>query len=65
MINEDAPRERPDLTLAFLEKQDLSALSIGDLEDRIASMKAEVLRCEAAIASRSDTRAAAEKIFKI
>ncbi|MFQ5564298.1 MAG: DUF1192 domain-containing protein [Parvularculaceae bacterium] len=64
-MDEDAPRERPDFELAFLVKQDLSTLSIDDLRARIDSMKAEIARCEAAIAARGDTRAAAEEIFKI
>ncbi len=63
-MDENAPRERPDFALAFLEKQDLSTLSIGDLEERIGAMNTEITRCKAAIASRSDTRAAAEELFK-
>jgi len=62
---EDAPRPRPDLELSGLVKQDLSTLSVEDLEHRIASLRAEIVRCEAAIAERGDTRQAAESVFKI
>lgn len=61
----DEPQEAPDLTLKLLKKQDLSTLSADDLEERIASLKAEIARCEAALGERGSTRAAAEKLFKI
>lgn len=56
--------EKPDLTLSFLAKQDLYAMSVGDLEERIAAMKAEIKRCEAAMGDRGSSRAEAEKLFK-
>ena len=62
---DDEPREKPDLLLARLARQDLSTLSLGDLGERIDNMKAEIARCEALIASKSDTRAAADKLFKL
>lgn len=60
----ESVREIPDLTLAKIGKQDLYAMSVGDLEERIASLKAEIARCEKALADRGSTRAAAEKLFK-
>lgn len=60
----DQPKEPPDLSLAKIGKQDLYAMSVGDLEARIASLKAEIARCEKALAERGSTRAAAEKLFK-
>lgn len=60
----DDPKEKPDLTLAKIAKQDLSTLSLDDLRERIGNMKTEIQRCEALIGSKSDTRAAAEKLFK-
>ena len=48
-----------------LAKQDLSALSVGDLKDRIEALQIEIERCEAAIGARQDSRAAAESVFKI
>ncbi len=40
-------------------------MSIGDLEERIANLRAEIARCEKAIAERGSTKAAAEKLFKL
>lgn len=60
----DQPKEQPDLTLAKIGKQDLYSMSVGDLEERIGSLKAEIARCEAALGARSDTKAAAEKLFR-
>lgn len=56
--------EKPDLTLGFLAKQDLYTMSAGDLEERIAALKAEIARCEAAMNDRGSTRSEAEKLFK-
>lgn len=64
-MEDDRPKEAPDLTLDKLGKQDLYTMSVADLRARIDSLKSEVARCEAAIASRNDTRTAAEKLFKI
>lgn len=58
-------RSKPDLSLETLQKQDLSTLSVSDLEQRIEAMKAEIERCVAAIASRNDVRAAADRMFKL
>jgi uncharacterized small protein (DUF1192 family) len=44
--------------------QDLSLLSIGELTDRIALLKEEIARLEAAKASKSATRTAADQFFK-
>lgn len=60
----DEPKETPDLTLTKLGKQDLYTMSVSDLQERIASLKGEIARCEAALGARSDTKAAAEKLFK-
>ncbi|NWG70220.1 MAG: DUF1192 domain-containing protein [Parvularculaceae bacterium] len=64
-MDPEALNERPDYTLQKIGKQDLYAMSVGDLEERIASLKAEIARCEKAIAERGSTKAAAEKLFKI
>ena len=61
---EDAPRKKPDLTLASLGKDDLYEMSVADLQERIESLRAEISRCEDAIKNRGDTRAAAENLFK-
>jgi uncharacterized small protein (DUF1192 family) len=44
--------------------QDLSLLSISELADRIALLKEEIARLEAAVASKSATRSAADLFFK-
>jgi uncharacterized small protein (DUF1192 family) len=44
--------------------QDLSLLSIAELADRIALLKEEIARLEAAKASKSATRSAADQFFK-
>jgi uncharacterized small protein (DUF1192 family) len=64
-IDPEALNERPDVTLEKIGRQDLYTLSVGDLETRIANLRTEIARCEAAIAARGSTRAAAEKLFKL
>jgi uncharacterized small protein (DUF1192 family) len=44
--------------------QDLSLLSIGELTERIAQLKEEIARLEAAKASKSAGRTAADQFFK-
>ncbi|MEQ1929070.1 MAG: DUF1192 domain-containing protein [Parvularculaceae bacterium] len=64
-MDPEALNERPDWTLQKIGRQDLYVLSVGDLEERIASMRAEIARCEKAIADRGSTKAAAEKLFRL
>ncbi|MEO1137684.1 MAG: DUF1192 domain-containing protein [Pseudomonadota bacterium] len=64
-MDEEPLNEKPDMTLGFLAKQDLYTLSVGDLEERIASLKAEISRCEAALNDRGSSRSEAEKLFKL
>ena len=64
-MEEDRLREIPDLTLEKIGKQDLYAMSVGDLEERIKSLTLEIARCEQAIAQRGSTKSAAEKLFKL
>jgi uncharacterized small protein (DUF1192 family) len=44
--------------------QDLSLLSIAELTERVALLKEEIARLEAAKASKSATRTAADHFFK-
>ena len=44
--------------------QELGLLSIGELTERIAQLKEEIARLEAAKASKSATRTAADAFFK-
>lgn len=63
-MDEEALNEKPDFALGYLAKQDLYTLSVDDLEGRIAALKAEIKRCEAALGDRGGARADAEKLFK-
>ena len=64
-MDDDALREAPDLVLKKIGKQDISAMSVGDLKERIEALRGEIERCEQAIAARDTTRSAAEKLFKL
>lgn len=64
MIIDDAPRERPDLALLLLAKQDISDMSVADLGERIENLRAEIARAEAAITVRGAIKQAADKLFK-
>ncbi|MBD0414259.1 DUF1192 domain-containing protein [Oryzicola mucosus] len=44
--------------------QDLSLLSVADLQERIAILKAEAGRLEAEIASKTSSKSVAESLFK-
>jgi uncharacterized small protein (DUF1192 family) len=44
--------------------QDLSLLSVGELEERIVQLRAEVERLEAELESKDNTKAAAEALFR-
>ena len=44
--------------------QDLSALSVGDLSERIAALKAEIAQLESELRSRGATKQAAEALFR-
>ena len=64
-MDPEALNEKPDFTLEKIGRQDLYSMSVGDLEERIVNLKAEIARCETAIAARGSTKAAAEKLFKL
>jgi uncharacterized small protein (DUF1192 family) len=44
--------------------EDISAFSVGDLEERIETLKSEIVRAEAMIAHKQDKLGAAEAVFK-
>jgi uncharacterized small protein (DUF1192 family) len=54
----------PKKKLAHEIGQDLGLLSIAELTDRIALLEEEIARLEAAKASKSATRSAADAFFK-
>ncbi len=61
LIDED---DRPKKKIAHEIGQDLTLLSVKELEERIALMKAEIARLEADIGRKQSTRAAADQFFK-
>lgn len=44
--------------------RDLSSLSVGELEEYIVAMEAEIVRVRDAIKAKQDVRGAAEAFFK-
>ncbi len=56
---EDLPRRRQ-----VLEKPRFDGWDVGQLQDYIAELKAEIARAEAAIAAGQSHRAAAEAFFR-
>lgn len=44
--------------------QDLSLLSVGELEERIGQLRAEITRLEAELRAKGSTRLAAEALFR-
>lgn len=63
MFDEELPRKKSDL-LADLAREDLDKLSIAELDDRIAALKAEVARSVAKRDGAAKFRAAADGLFK-
>jgi uncharacterized small protein (DUF1192 family) len=62
-IDDIMPLRRDDL-LANLVRQDIDPLSIAELEERIAALKSEIIRCEGKIAFATRHRSAADELFK-
>lgn len=58
---DDEPKKKP---LAHEIGQDLSLLSVGELDERIGLLKAEIVRLEAELAAKGTTKSAAEALFK-
>jgi uncharacterized small protein (DUF1192 family) len=56
--------DRPKPKLAHEIGQDLTLLSVAELESRIALLQGEIARLEADIARKRSTRAAADQFFK-
>jgi uncharacterized small protein (DUF1192 family) len=44
--------------------QDLSMLSVGELEERIDQLRTEIVRLEAEVRAKGATKAAAEAMFR-
>jgi uncharacterized small protein (DUF1192 family) len=60
----DADDERPRPTAPHSLGEDLSRLSVDELNHRIALLKEEIARLEAAIAAKSAHRSAADRFFR-
>lgn len=45
--------------------QDLALLSVAELEERVAALKAEIQRLEAEIGAKGSSRNAAESLFRM
>jgi uncharacterized small protein (DUF1192 family) len=61
LVDED---DRPKKKVAHEIGQDLTLLSVSELQARIALMREEIARLEADIARKQSTRAAADQFFK-
>ena len=57
--------DRPKPKRAHEIGQDISLLSVGDLDERIGILKAEIARLEADKVTKQATRMAAESLFKL
>lgn len=57
-----APRKTDNLKA--LETEDLSTLSIDELEERAERLRAEIIRAEAMAASKRASKNAADAVFK-
>jgi uncharacterized small protein (DUF1192 family) len=56
--------ERPKKKLTHEIGQDLALLSVEELRDRIALLRQEIARLEAALASKQASRTTADQFFK-
>jgi len=60
MDDDTLPKKKPTHELG----QDLALLSVAELAERVALLKAEIARLEAALANKSASRQAADQFFK-
>lgn len=58
---DDEPKKKPK---THEIGQDLSALSVAELEDRIGILRAEIARIEAELTAKGTTKNAAEALFR-
>jgi uncharacterized small protein (DUF1192 family) len=59
-FDDDLPKKKPIHEIG----QDLSLLSVEELAERIATLKAEIARLETAMASKRASRSSADQFFK-
>ena len=63
MDDDDLPRRRDDV-LTALTRQPLDPLSVSELDDRIATLEAEIERVKAHRAAATSHKAIADALFK-
>jgi uncharacterized small protein (DUF1192 family) len=56
--------DRPKKKIAHEIGQDLALLSVGELAERVALLKDEIARLEAAMGSKQASRSAADQFFR-
>jgi uncharacterized small protein (DUF1192 family) len=59
-VDDDMPKKKVSHEIG----QDLSLLSVFELRERVALLKAEIERLEAAVAAKSSAKSAADAFFK-
>lgn len=57
--------DKPKRKLAHELGQDLSLLSVGDLDERVELLRAEIMRLEADMVAKRAFKSAADSLFKI
>jgi uncharacterized small protein (DUF1192 family) len=60
MFDDDQPKKTRTHEVGML----IDTMSVGELEERIAMLEAEIARLREAIADRQQTKAAADSVFK-
>lgn len=63
-MDEDGTQSADAIEAAYFS-QDLSTLSVTDLEERAARLAEEIRRCEAAMEARKASLNTAESLFKL
>ncbi len=63
-MEDDLPRPKLDDTVVALARQDLDRLSVGELDERIAALEAELSRTRAKRAGAASFRSAADALFR-
>ena len=64
MDEDDFFSSKPQDPLSLLVRQDLGPLSVDELNERIATLKAEIARIEQHLADTQRHRSAADELFK-
>jgi uncharacterized small protein (DUF1192 family) len=64
MDEDDFFSSRPQDPLSLLVKQDLSPLSVDELNERIETLRSEIARVEQHLADTARHRNAADELFK-